>query len=76
MTEPVVRILQNWIKGFVKHDLYKVTGDNVHSLYDAAWNISKHLHEVDSLPSDAAMDILTGLIKVTTDNFTRPFKLL
>jgi hypothetical protein len=45
-------------------------------LYDAAWNISKRLHEVDALPSDAAMDILTGLTKATNDDFTRPFKLL
>jgi len=24
MTEPVIHVLQNWIKGFAKHDLYKV----------------------------------------------------
>jgi hypothetical protein len=76
MTEPVVRVLQNWIKGFAKHGLHKVPGENVRSLYDAAWNISKRLHEVDALPSDAAMDILTGLTKATNDDFTRPFKLL
>ena len=76
MTEPVVRVLQNWIKGFAKHGLHKVPGENVRSLYDAVWNISKHLHEVDALPSDAAMDILTGLTKATNDDFTRPFKLL
>ena len=34
------------------------------------------LHEVDVLPSDAAMDILTGLTKATNNDFTRPFKLL
>jgi hypothetical protein len=68
--------LQNWIKGFAKHGLHKVPGKNVCTLYDAAWNISKRLHEVDALPSDAAMDILTGLTKATTDDFTRPFKLL
>jgi hypothetical protein len=76
MTEPVIRVLQNWIKGFAKHGLYKVPGENVRSLYDAAWNIAKRLHEVDALPSDAAMDILTGLTKATNDDFTRPFKLL
>jgi len=36
MTEPVIRVLQNWIKGFAKHGLYKVPGENVCSLYDAA----------------------------------------
>ena len=76
MTEPVIRVLQNWIKGFAKHGLYKVPGENVRSLYDAAWNIAKRLHEVEALPSDAAMDILTGLTKATNDDFTRPFKLL
>ncbi len=45
MTEPVVHVLHNWIKGFAKHGLHKVPGKNVHSLYDAAWNFSKHLHE-------------------------------
>ena len=75
MTEPVVRVLQNWMKGFAKHGLYKVPGENVRSLYDAAWNISKRLHEVDALPSDAAMDILMGLMKAANDNFTHPFKL-
>ena len=67
MTEPVVHVLHNWIKGFAKHGLHKVPGKNVRSLYDAVWNISKHLYEVDSLPSDAAMDILTGLMKATDD---------
>jgi hypothetical protein len=76
MTEPVIRVLQNWIKGFAKHGLHKVPGENVRSLYDAAWNISKRLHEVDALPSDAAMDIRTGLTKATNDEFTHPFKLL
>jgi hypothetical protein len=76
LTKPVIRVLQNWIKGFAKHGLYKVPGKNVRSLYDAAWNIAKRLHEVDALPSDAAMDILTGLTKATNDDFTRPFKLL
>jgi hypothetical protein len=57
MTEPVVRILQNWIKGFAKHGLHMVPGKNVCSLYDAAWNISKCLHEVHPLPSDAVTDI-------------------
>jgi hypothetical protein len=45
-------------------------------LYDAAWNIAKHLHEVEALPSNAAMDILTGLTKATNDDFIPPFKLL
>ena len=52
------------------------SGKNVHSLYDAAWNITKRLHEVDALPSDAATDILTGLTKATNDDFTHPCKLL
>ncbi len=64
------------LKGFAKHGLYKVPGKNVCSLYDAAWNIAKRLYEVEALPSDAAMDILTGLTKATNDDFTRPFKLL
>jgi len=72
MTEPVIRVLQNWIKGFAKHGLYKFPGD-VRSLYDAAWNIAKRLHEVEALPSDAAMDILMGLTKATNDDFTRRF---
>ena len=55
MTKPIVHVLQNWIKGFAKHGLQKVPGKNVRSLYNAAWNISKCLHEVDILPSDAAM---------------------
>jgi hypothetical protein len=41
------------VKGFAKHGLYKVPGENVRSLYDAAWNIAKRLHEVNDLPSDA-----------------------
>jgi hypothetical protein len=76
MTEPVIRLFQNWIKGFAKHGLLKIPGENVRSLYNAAWNIAKRLHEVDALPSDAAMDILTGLTKATNDDFTCPFKLL
>jgi hypothetical protein len=32
MTEPVVGVLQNWIKGFSKHGLHKVPGKNVRSL--------------------------------------------
>ena len=76
MAEPVIHVLQSWIKGFAKHGLHKVPGENVRSLYDAAWNISKRLHEVDALPSDAAIDILTGLTKATNDDFTHPFKLL
>ena len=77
MTKPVISVLQKWIKGFAKHGLYMVPGENVRSLYDAAWNIAKRLHEVEALPSDAAMDILVGLTKETTnDDFTHPFKLL
>jgi hypothetical protein len=76
MTKPVIHVLQNWIKGFAKHGLYKAPGENVCSLYDAAWNIAKRLHEVDALPSDAAMDIPTGLTKATNDDFTCSFKLL
>ncbi len=60
----------------MKHGLHKVPGKNVRSLYDAAWNIVKRLYEVDALPSDAAMDILTSLTKAINDDFTRPFKLL
>jgi hypothetical protein len=73
MTEPVVCTLQTWIKGFAKHSLYKVQGKNVWLLYNAAWNICKHL---DSLPTDAAINILTGLTKANNDTFTNPFKLL
>ena len=76
MTKPVICVLQNWIKGFAKHGLYKVPSKNVRSLYDAAWIIAKRLHEVDALPSDTATDILTGLTKATSDDFTHPFKLL
>jgi hypothetical protein len=36
MTKPVIRVIQNWIKGFAKHGLYKVPGENVRSLYNAA----------------------------------------
>jgi len=39
-------------------------------------NIAKRLHEVEALPSESVIDILTGLTKATNDNFTRPFKLL
>jgi hypothetical protein len=73
MTKPIICVLQNWIKGLAKHGLHKIPGKNVRTLYKAAWNISKRLHEVDALPSDAAMDILTGLTKATNDDFTRPF---
>ena len=69
-------MLQNWIKGFAKHGLLKIPGKNVCSLYNAAWNIAKRLHEVDALPSDTAMEILTGLTKATNNDFTRPLKLL
>jgi hypothetical protein len=69
-------VLQNWIKGFTKHGLLKIPGKNVHSLYNAAWNIAKRLHEIDALPSDAAMDILTRLTKATNNGFTCLFKLL
>jgi hypothetical protein len=44
MTEPVIRILQTWIKGFARHGLYKMPGKNIHTLYDPAWNIAKCLH--------------------------------
>ncbi len=54
----------------------RAPGKNVRTLYDAAWNISKRLHEVDALPSDAAMGILTGLTKATNDDFTCHFKLM
>jgi hypothetical protein len=76
MTKPVVRVLQNRIKEFARHGLHKIPGENVRTLYNAAWNISKPLHDFDTLPSDAAMDILTGLTKATNDEFTHPFKLL
>jgi hypothetical protein len=76
MTKPVICVLQNWIKGFAKHGLPNFPGENIHTLFNAAWNISKRLHEVDALPSDAAMDILTGLTKATNDDFTCPFMLL
>jgi hypothetical protein len=76
MTKPFVQVLQNRIKGFARHGLHKIPGKNVRTLYNAAWNISKRLHKVDALPSDATMDILTGLTKATNDNFTHPFKLL
>ena len=76
MIETVIRMLQYWIKGFAKHGLLKIPGKNVHSLYDAALNIAKRFHEVDALPSDVAMDILTGLTKATNDDFTCLFKLL
>jgi hypothetical protein len=76
MTEPVICVLQNWIRGFANNGLHKVPGKNICTLYNAAWNISECLHEVDALPSDAAMDILTGLTKATNDDFTCPFKLL
>jgi hypothetical protein len=36
MTEPVVCVLLNWIKGFAKHGLHKVPGKNVLTLYNAA----------------------------------------
>ncbi len=76
MTKPVVHVLQNWIKEFARHSLHKIPGKNVRTLYNAAWNISKPLHDFDTLPSDAAMNVLTGLTKATNDDFTRPFKLL
>jgi hypothetical protein len=41
MTKTVVCVLQNRIKGFARHGLHKIPGENVHTLYNAAWNISK-----------------------------------
>ena len=65
MTEPVVRALHKWIKNFRHNGLLKVKGENVLVFAAAAKIICQRLSEVNSLPSDAASDILEGLTKAS-----------
>jgi hypothetical protein len=62
MTEPVIRVLQVWIKGFTKHGLYKMPGQvSTQGRYT---------------PFRCVQDILTGLTNASNDGLTHPFKLL
>lgn len=74
MTEPVIRALHKWIKNFSRNGLHKVIHENVLVLSNTAKNICKRLAEVNSLPSDAATDILEGLVKVSHEEFSNTFK--
>ena len=73
MTEPVIRALHKWIKNFRHNGLLKVKGENVLVLAAAAKNICQRLSEVNSLPSDAATDILEGLTKASHGDFSKTF---
>lgn len=74
MTEPVIRALHKWIKNFGNNGLHKVIQENVLVLSNTAKNICKRLAEVNSLPSDAATDILEGLVKASHEEFSNTFK--
>ena len=73
MTEPVVRALHKWIKNFRHNGLLKVKGENVLVLSQTAKNICQRLSEVNSLPTDAATDILEGLVKASHVDFSKTF---
>lgn len=73
MTEPVIRALHKWIKNFRHNGLTKVRGENVLVFSSTAKNICKRLAEVNSLPSDAATDILEGLVKASHEEFSNTF---
>ena len=73
MTEPVIRALHKWIKNFRHNGLLKVKGENVLVFTAAAKNICQRLSEVNSLPSDAATDILEGLTKASHGEFSKTF---
>ena len=74
MTEPVIRALHKWLKTFRQNGLNKVRGENVLVFSTTAKNICKRLAEVNSLPSDAATDILEGLVKASHEEFSNTFK--
>ena len=74
MTEPVIRALHKWLKTFRQNGLNKVRGENVLVFSTTAKNICKRLAEVNSLPSDAATDILEGLVKASHEEFYNTFK--
>ena len=73
MTEPVIRALHKWLKNFRENGIIKVYGENVLVFSSTAKNICKRLAEVGSLPSDAATDILEGLVKATHKEFSNTF---
>ena len=73
MTEPVIRALHKWIKNFGNNGLHKVIQENVLVLSNTAKNICKRLAKVNSLPSDAATDILEGLVKASHQEFSNTF---
>ena len=73
MTEPVIRALHKWIKNFRHNGMLKVIHENVLVFSNTAKNICKRLAEVNSLPSDAATDILEGLVKASHQEFSHTF---
>ena len=73
MTEPVIRALQKWFKNFRHNGLQKVKGENALVFGSTAKNIAKRLNEVNALPSDAATDILEGLVKTSHQEFSNTF---